>query len=99
MNSRKMRFSAGDKVRIKALFPPGHVRTPFFTRGASGEVRAIQGSFANPELLAYGKDGQPAQPLYRVAFRQKDLWADYQGADGDDLIADIYEHWLEPEDG
>lgn len=91
-----MSFNSGDTVRIKSMHPPGHVRTPHFTRGKSGRIVQILGRFANPEALAYGRDGQPAPTLYRVAIKQHELWPDYQGPQSDDLIVDIYEHWLEP---
>ena len=42
------------------------------------------------------RSGLPAQPLYRVRFRQKDVWPDYAGAPSDVLEVEIYQHWLEP---
>ncbi|MCB1834266.1 MAG: nitrile hydratase subunit beta [Geminicoccaceae bacterium] len=91
------RFDPGSAVRVKSLTPPGHVRTPWFTRGKNGVVVQLLGTFGNPEDLAYGGNGEPRRPLYRVSFRQSALWPDYDGADTDTLVADIYEHWLEPE--
>jgi nitrile hydratase len=61
-------------------------------------VSRVLGEYANPEELAYGRDGQPRRPLYEVRFRQRDLWPDYAGSDRDTLDVDVYEHWLEPEE-
>ena len=33
--------------------------------------------------------------LYRVQFRQADLWPGYAGGPNDSVVADLYEHWLE----
>jgi nitrile hydratase len=41
------------------------------------------------------RDGLPAQPLYRVRFRQHDVWPDYRGGPNDVLEVEIYQHWLE----
>ena len=90
-------FQVGDHVRVRVARPPGHVRTPFYIRGRRGVVESIAGDFANPEELAYGRDGLPKETLYRVRFRQDELWPDYAGAETDSLIADVYGHWLEPE--
>jgi nitrile hydratase len=38
----------------------------------------------------------PARPLYRVRFRQADVWPDYAGPAEDCVEVEIYEHWLEP---
>jgi nitrile hydratase len=89
------RFRPGDRVTVRAAFPPGHVRTPFFTRGRQGAVAALAGTFGDPEALAYGQPAAPV-PLYRVRFLQTELWDDYAGAPGDTLLVDLYETWLEP---
>jgi nitrile hydratase len=34
--------------------------------------------------------------LYRVRFKQKDVWPDYTGGPNDTVVADIFEHWLDP---
>lgn len=94
MSSTK--FNPGDSVRIREAYPPGHVRTPYFVRGCNGQVEQFVGSFANPEELAYGRDGKPEKQLYRVTFKQSDIWQGYQGPAADTLVIDIYEHWLEP---
>ena len=93
------RFTTGERVRVRTAHPPGHIRTPTYVRGKSGIVERICGSFPNPEELAYGRDGQPARPLYRVRFSQRDLWQDYRGTVSDCVEVEIYEHWLEPESG
>jgi len=89
-------FSVGDKVRVLKVDAPGHIRTPWYIRGHVGEIERVCGAFRNPEELAYGRSGEPRKTLYRVRFRQRDVWPDYQGAEGDTLDIDIYEHWLEP---
>ena len=88
-------FRVGQKVRVLDLDRPGHVRTPFYIRGRTGEVERICGAFANPEGLSKMRDGLPKQPLYRVRFRQRDVWPDYAGPAADVVEVEIYEHWLQ----
>jgi nitrile hydratase subunit beta len=89
-------FAAGDRVRVRWADPPGHLRTPYYVRGKSGVVERCLGDFANPEELAFGRSGLPRQPLYRVRFRQADVWPDYAGPPADTVDIEIYQHWLEP---
>jgi nitrile hydratase len=93
------KFAVGDDVMVRAAFPPGHIRAPYFIRGHGGRVIQILGAFANPEELAYNRDGKPDLALYRVQFRQTDLWPDYEGSPKDTTIVDIYENWLRPAEG
>jgi nitrile hydratase subunit beta len=90
------RFKAGDAVRVRRGDVPGHLRTPWYIRGRSGTVERLCGTFPNPEELAYNRPGLPAQPLYRVRFRQREVWPDYAGPAGDTIDIEIYQHWLEP---
>jgi hypothetical protein len=89
-------FRIGQSVRVRRAWPPGHVRTPHYVRGKAGVIDDIAGHFANPEELAYGRGGLPRQALYRVRFRQAELWADYRGPARDSAVVDLLEHWLEP---
>jgi nitrile hydratase subunit beta len=91
-----VRFGAGDRVHVRDWDAPGHLRTPWYVRGHVGIIERYCGTFRNPEELAYGRSGLPAQPLYRVRFLQADLWPDYGGPAGDTLDVEIYQHWLEP---
>jgi len=88
-------FAPGDRVTVRRAHPPGHLRTPFYARGAAGVIERICGAFANPEELAFNRPGLPAQPLYRVRFRQAELWPDYDGPARDTIEIEIYQHWLE----
>ncbi len=90
------KFSVGDTVIVSSREHTGHVRTPYYIRGHTGVVERICGTFGNPETLAYGGDGRPKQPLYRVRFDQSTIWPDHGGADMDTVDIEIYEHWLEP---
>ena len=89
------KYKIGDQVRIRVGVPPTHFRTPEYIQGKQGRIDTLWGAFPNPESLAYGGDGLPAQPLYQVAFAQTDLWRDYKGASTDTLLIDVYENWLE----
>jgi hypothetical protein len=60
-------------------------------------VAGIQGSFRDPSRLAYHKSGLPDLVLYKVRFRQLDVWGSYHGSPNDLIEADIYEPWLEKE--
>jgi nitrile hydratase len=84
----------GDSVRIRAAFPPGHVRTPAYIRGRQGTVERILGPFPDPERLAYGQKAA-LRPLYRVRFTMADLWGDGAEAPQDTLDAEVYAHWIE----
>ena len=93
------KFAPGEQVRVHERFPPGHVRTPWYCRGKSGEVERICGRFPNPEQLAYGNREAARVVLYRVAFAGGALWPDYGGSERDRVEIEIYEHWLEPAAG
>ena len=92
-------FEPGDRVRVRPADKPGHVRTPGYLRGKAGWVASTLGEFRSPEDLAYGLSGAPERPLYKVGFRQADVWSGYDGPAGDRLFADIYEQWIEPDRG
>jgi len=90
------RFRAGERVRVRKAYPPGHVRSPWYIRGHTGTVERLCGLYPNPEELAYARPGLPGQPLYRVRFLQRDVWPDYAGSAADTVDVEIYQHWLEP---
>ena len=89
-------YRTGDKVRVALAHPPGHRRVPSYIRGKVGQIERYCGTFRNPEELAYGFDGHPDRPLYRVRFRQREVWPDYEGPDSDTVDLEIQEHWLSP---
>ena len=90
---------AGTPVVIRKQPPEIHCRTPFYLRGAVGEIAEVRGCFRDPSLLAFHKPGLPMRVLYRVRFKQKDVWPEYSGGPNDTVVADIFEHWLDPIDG
>ena len=95
------RFVVGDRVRVRAAFPPTpptHIRTPHYIRGAAGEIERICGAFGNPEELAFGRRYGDKPVLYRVRFRQSEIWSGYQGSPADHIDVEIYEFWLESAD-
>jgi hypothetical protein len=88
-------FSPGDVVTVRAIYPLGHVRAPFYIRGKRGVVERLCGLYGNPEELAYARSGLPRQPLYRVRFFQRDVWTEYGGQAEDTVDIEIYQHWLD----
>jgi nitrile hydratase len=70
-----------------------HLRTPHYVRGMSGTVVRTLGAYPNPEDLAFGRPAA-IRTLYHVRFDQPAIWD--EGKPGDELLVEIYEHWLEP---
>ena len=52
-------YKDGDRVTVAVTYPPGHRRVPTYIRGKTGEIERYCGTFANPEELAYGRNGLP----------------------------------------
>lgn len=90
------RFAPGTRVRVKALHPPGHCRTPYYARGRKGVVLGVVDREPNPEELAYGRRRAEVQPVYRVRFTPQELWPEMPAPARDAVIVDIFESWLEP---
>ena len=93
---RETIFKPGDRVRVDDRDVSGHCRAPWYLRGQTGVVAEILGDFRDPERLAYHRPGVPRQILYKVRFKQTELWAAYTGPTRDRLEADISENWLMP---
>ena len=91
------RYASGDSVLVKDDWPerrgPCHIRTPHYLRGRTGRVQRVLGAFANPEDLAFARPA-PKRVLYHVLFAQPPLFN--EGEPGDELLVEIFEHWLEP---
>ncbi len=83
-----------ERVRVRAMMPPGHVRTPAYLRGRTGVIERALGRFGNPEELAYGRRGDRRE-LFRVRFTMAEIWGDAAENPSDTLEAEIYGHWLE----
>ncbi len=90
-------FTPGTAVRVRDDWPetrgPVHIRTPHYVRGMRGRVLRRLGVFPNPEDLAFARPAPP-RALYHVAFEQPAVWQ--EGRAGDELLVEIFEHWLEP---
>lgn len=89
-------FAIGDRVRVSDRGHSGHHRTPAYLKGKTGTVERVHERFSNPETRAYGEDGMPARRLYLVGFELPSVWSGYRGGADDRLVADVFEHWLEP---
>ncbi len=92
------RYKAGDRVVVRTESPDGHVRTPSYLKGKHGVVLRDFGAWPNPEQLAYGKPGWPKMTNYWVQFTMDEVWGgDGRYASADTVVAELYEHWLDPE--
>jgi nitrile hydratase subunit beta len=91
------RFPPGSRVRVRDDWPerrgPCHIRTPHYLRGRTGTVERVLGRFPNPEDLAFARPA-PKRALYHVLFEQPPIWD--EGRAGDEVLVEIFEHWLEP---
>ena len=67
------RFKAGDRVRVRDDYVPGHVRMPGYIRGRTGMVVGESPAYPFPDAHAHAIESQD-EPTYDVRFRTEDLW-------------------------
>jgi hypothetical protein len=91
-----MSFSPGEQVIVKDDWQeargPVHIRTPHYLRGHKGRVVCYLGDRPNTGDLAFARPAME-RSLYHVTFPMNELWPG--GREDDELVAEIYEHWLE----
>ena len=86
-------YNPGDRVALKRMIPPGHVRTPWYLRGKTGVIERVLGDTGDPEALAYRQNARAR--LYRVRFTMAEVWGDAAERPEDMLDAEIFDTWLE----
>jgi nitrile hydratase subunit beta len=86
------RFKAGDQVRVRADYVPGHVRMPGYIRGKTGVVVGESPAYPFPDAHAHGMPSQD-EPTYDVRFRSQDLWPD--SADPALVHVGVFQSYLE----
>jgi nitrile hydratase subunit beta len=87
-------FKAGDQVRTKLMYKPGHTRLPRYAFGKCGVVDAVRGGFVFPDAAANGHGEQP-QWLYTIRFSGQELWGEAADA-GTSVSIDAWESYLTP---
>ncbi len=91
------RFKTGDRVLVRRASPVGHVRTPSYLKGKRGIILRNYGAWKNPEQLSKGNYKAEKQTNYWVQFTMDEIWGgDGRYAAADTVVAELYEHWLEP---
>ena len=67
------RFKAGDRVRVRSDYVPGHMRMPGYIRGKTGGVVSESPAYPFPDAHAHGVKAED-EPTFDVRFRSEDLW-------------------------
>ena len=86
------RFKAGDRVRVRPDYVPGHVRMPGYIRGKTGVVVGESPAYPFPDAHAHGVEAQD-EPTYDVRFRSEDLWPN--SADAALVHVAVFQSYLE----
>jgi nitrile hydratase beta subunit len=86
------RFKAGDRVRVKNEFVPGHIRMPAYIRGKTGVVVSESPAYPFPDAHAHGVKAAD-EPTYDVQFRAEELWPN--GADPALVHVGVFQSYLE----
>lgn len=99
-NGEEPVFRSGDHVRVSERFPIGHYRVPLYVRGKAAIVeKVIERRAVDNEAEAYGRNAGEQLHYYRVSIPMSELWPQYRGSGRDGLHIEIYESWLERDEG
>lgn len=93
-SSNLPRFTPGDLVHVREWHPLGHTRAPRYVQGKRGRVRRVDGVHSLPDI-EYHCDARREEPTYSVRFEASELW----GAPGDPVHVDLWESYLQPDEG
>ena len=88
------RYAVGDRVRVREWHPLGHTRAPRYVQGKQGTIVRLDGVFSVPDV-EYHCDAKRDEPTYSVRFAATELW----GEAGDPVHVDLWESYLEREEG
>jgi len=88
------RFGLRSAVRVRAWHPRGHTRAPRYVQGKRGVVVRLDAAFSLPDV-EYHCDDKRSEPTYSVRFEAEELW----GERGDPVHVDLWESYLEADDG
>ena len=89
------RFAVGDDVRVSTTYRThGHTRLPEYVRGHVGTIILLNDGWIFPDTHAHGKGEQPTW-VYAVAFESDVLWPETAEAGRHQVIADLFEPYLE----
>lgn len=95
----KAHFKVGDTVRTLSYSPNpikgGHTRLPAYAMGRIGTIKLMHGNHVLPDSNAHFK-GEAPEPLYAVEFTAAELWHQDAEADGDYMVLDLWQSYLEP---
>jgi nitrile hydratase len=96
------KFKNGDKIRTRhpaanEYVAGGHTRLPSYASGQTGTIIAHHGCHVFPDSNAHDL-GENPQPIYAVAFKAADLWGKDHVQNGDEVILDLWEPYLEAVD-
>ncbi|MBL8378498.1 MAG: nitrile hydratase subunit beta [Burkholderiales bacterium] len=86
-------FAQGDRVRVRDLHIPGHVRMPGYIRGKVGVVVNESPLYPFPDAHAHGVTAAD-EPTYDVRFVSTELWP--EGADAAHVHVGVFQSYLEP---
>lgn len=86
------RYSVGDAVRTRDVYPAGHTRMPRYVRGRRGVIASDHGIFPFEDDLPDGTAGRP-QHVYSVRFTASELWGP-RAHPGDVVYVDLWEDHL-----
>ena len=87
----RQRFAIGDRVTVRELHIPGHVRMPGYIRGKTGVVVGESPAYPFPDAHAHGIHAED-EPTYDVRFRSEVLWPD--SADAALVHAGVFQSYL-----
>ena len=86
------RFNAGDRVRVREDYVPGHVRMPGYIRGKTGTVVGESPAYPFPDAHAHALPAQD-EPTYDVRFLSEDLWPN--SSDAALIHVGVFQSYLE----
>ncbi|MEO8738818.1 MAG: nitrile hydratase subunit beta [Casimicrobiaceae bacterium] len=90
--STRETFAAGDRVRVRSDYVPGHVRMPGYIRGKIGVVVSESPVYPFPDAHAHAVEAVD-EPTYDVRFDTHELWP--ESAEAALVHVGVFQSYLE----
>jgi nitrile hydratase beta subunit len=90
------KFTVGDLVTVRRMWPVAHHRCPRYVRGATGAIERVLGA----DVVPGAPSGERSvEPVYTVEFDSVDLFGDREASGVDrshTILIDLVERYIEP---